>query len=126
MPSPPTGTVTFLFTDIAGSTQRWESGRAAMASALARHNAILDRAIASNAGHVFKTVGDAYCAAFADAASALAAAVDAPRALHAALWDEIVAASSSTLRHVRPTCLARRKSRHSPPVKPPWRSQAAG
>ncbi|MCC7019086.1 MAG: hypothetical protein IT332_04995 [Ardenticatenales bacterium] len=90
MTTPPTGTVTFLFTDIAGSTQRWEQDRAAMASALARHNAILDRAIASNAGHVFKTVGDAYCATFADAASALAAAVDAQRALHAALWDEIV------------------------------------
>ena len=87
----PTGTVTFLFTDIAGSTQRWEHDRAAMSAALDRHNAILERAIAAHGGHVFHTAGDAFCAAFADTAGALAAAVDAQRALALERWDEVAA-----------------------------------
>ena len=89
MTTPPTGTVTFLFTDIEGSTTRWEHQRAAMAPALDRHNAILDRAVAAHAGHVFHTAGDAYCAAFAHAADALNAAVEAQRALALERWDEV-------------------------------------
>jgi transcriptional regulator with XRE-family HTH domain len=61
----PSGTVTFLFTDIEGSTRRWEQHQAAMPRALARHDAILRQAIAAHGGVVFKTVGDAVCAAFA-------------------------------------------------------------
>ena len=55
----PTGTVTFLFTDIEGSTTRWEHQRVAMQTALARHDAILREAIETHGGTVFKTVGDA-------------------------------------------------------------------
>ena len=60
----PTGTVTFLFTDIEGSTKRWEQYPQAMSVALARHDDILRQAIEANGGYVFKTVGDAFCAAF--------------------------------------------------------------
>ena len=52
----PTGTITFLFTDIEGSTARWEQRRAAMQAALARHDAILREAIEGHGGVVFKTV----------------------------------------------------------------------
>jgi class 3 adenylate cyclase len=57
--SPPTGTVTFLFTDIEGSTKLWERHPAAMQTALARHDEILRGAIEERGGYVFKTVGDA-------------------------------------------------------------------
>ena len=85
----PTGTVTFLFTDIEGSTARWEHERTAMARALERHNAMLERAIATHGGQVFHTAGDAYCAAFASTGPALEAAVAAQRALHVERWDEV-------------------------------------
>jgi class 3 adenylate cyclase len=74
MPTPPTGTVTFLFTDIEGSTTRWEHHRAAMAPALDRHNALLAAAVDAHGGFVFKTVGDAFCAAFASPTDAVALA----------------------------------------------------
>ena len=77
----PTGRVTFLFTDIEGSTKLWEAHRDAMAVAVARHDALLRDAIDGHGGYVFKTVGDAFCAAFADPTGALAAAVAAQRAL---------------------------------------------
>ncbi len=54
----PTGTVTFLFTDIEGSTQLWEQHKELMPAALRRHDAILCQAIAAHAGGVFKTIGD--------------------------------------------------------------------
>ena len=82
----PTGTLTFLFTDIEGSTQRWEHQRDAMAAALVRHDALVRAAIEQHGGHVFKTVGDAFCAAFAHADDALAAALDAQRALADEDW----------------------------------------
>ena len=82
----PSGTLTFLFTDIEGSTARWEHQREAMAAALVRHDALVRGAIESHGGHVFKTVGDAFCAAFTGAADALAAALDAQRALAAEDW----------------------------------------
>jgi predicted ATPase/class 3 adenylate cyclase len=85
----PSGTVTFLFTDIEGSTRRWDRDRATMAVALARHDALLRTAIAANGGHVFKTVGDAFCAAFASAGRALEAAVAGQRALNAEAWGAI-------------------------------------
>jgi predicted ATPase/class 3 adenylate cyclase/Tfp pilus assembly protein PilF len=83
---PPSGTVTFLFTDIEGSTRAWERDRATMATALTRHDAILREAIEKQRGYVFKTVGDAFCAAFARAPDALAAAVGAQRTLAAEPW----------------------------------------
>ncbi len=86
MPQIPSGTVTFLFTDIEGSTERWEAQPDAMAGALARHDAILRAAVESHAGHVFKTIGDAVCASFPTARGGLAAAIDAQRALAAEDW----------------------------------------
>jgi len=78
----PTGTVTFLFTDIESSTQRWEEHRDAMRVAVARHDTLMRRAIESHRGYVFKTVGDAFCAAFSRADDALAAALEAQRVLN--------------------------------------------
>src|SRR5262245_55019280 len=88
-PSPaPTGTVTFLFTDIEGSTRLWEAQHDAMRAALARHDALLRQSIEGNGGLVFKTVGDAFCAAFATAPDAIAAALEAQRALKLEPWVE--------------------------------------
>ena len=67
----PTGTITFLFTDIEGSTQLWERAPETMKFALARHDMLLRRSIEQHGGYVFKTVGDAFCAAFSHAPDAL-------------------------------------------------------
>jgi class 3 adenylate cyclase len=75
--------VTFAFTDIVGSTQRWERDRVAMQAALRRHDELIRSAIAERGGHVFKTIGDAFCAAFAQAPDAVAALLAAQRALAA-------------------------------------------
>lgn len=77
----PTGTITFLFSDIEGSTARWQQDRGAMATALGRHDALMRAAIEQHGGYIFKTVGDAFCAAFATAPRTVAAALDAQRAL---------------------------------------------
>ena len=74
-------TVTFLFTDIEGSTRLWERDAAAMQSALDRHDEILHDSIEGHGGHAFKTVGDAFCAVFASAPDALEAALEAQRIL---------------------------------------------
>ena len=79
----PSGSVTFLFSDIEGSTKRWARNRAAMQDALRVHDRLMREAIAANGGYVFKTIGDAFCAAFASPESAAAAALDAQRALAA-------------------------------------------
>ena len=77
----PTGTVTFLFSDVEGSTERWERDRAAMATAVARHDAIVRDALERHGAYVFKTVGDAFYAAFALPEEAIAAALEAQRKL---------------------------------------------
>jgi len=77
----PTGTVTFLFSDIEGSTERWEKHHDAMKAAVARHEQLMRLAISRYGGHIFKTVGDAFCSAFATAPNAVKAALDAQRAL---------------------------------------------
>ncbi len=84
----PTGTVTFLFTDIEGSTMLWEQHPQAMRAALARHDAILRQAVALHRGVVFKTVGDSVHAVFARAIDALSDALAAQRGLHAEPWGE--------------------------------------
>jgi predicted ATPase/class 3 adenylate cyclase len=78
----PTGLVAFLFTDIEGSTKRWEQGPEAMKAAVARHEVLIRQAIAQNDGYVFKTVGDAFCAAFHSPRQAVDAAVAAQRVLY--------------------------------------------
>jgi len=70
------GTLTFLFTDIEGSTRAWEEQGRAMSAGSARHDAIVRTACAGNNGYVFKTLGDAFCVAFGAAHDALAAAID--------------------------------------------------
>jgi predicted ATPase/class 3 adenylate cyclase len=77
----PSGTVTFAFTDIEGSTQRWERDRLSMQQAVRRHDEIVGAAIVRNRGYVFKALGDAFCAAFSHPADAVAAMVDVQHAL---------------------------------------------
>jgi predicted ATPase/class 3 adenylate cyclase len=77
----PTGTVTFLVSDIEGSTERWESHPDAMADAVKRHDMLMRNAIESHGGYVFKTVGDAFCATFPRVSDAIAAALNAQHAL---------------------------------------------
>src|SRR5947207_15398971 len=81
MPDLPTGTLTFLFTDIEGSTKLWEEQPDTMRLARARHDALLRAAIETNGGVVFKTIGDAFCAAFSTARQALEAALAAQQSL---------------------------------------------
>ena len=85
----PTGTVTFLFTDLEGSTRLWEQYPQAMKNASARHDEILRDAVADHGGHTVKMTGDGVHAAFSDAPSALHAALDAQRAFSEQTWDEI-------------------------------------
>ncbi len=85
----PEGTVTFLFTDMEGSTRLWEQHPETMPALLARHHAMLRQTIARHGGHLFKTVGDGVCAAFASAHAALAAAVEAQHAFHTEAWDAL-------------------------------------
>src|SRR5262249_57515518 len=77
----PTGTVTFLFTDLEGSTRLWEQYPQAMKNASARHDEILRDAIAEYGGHIVKMTGDGGHAAVSDAPRALHAAPGVPRAL---------------------------------------------
>ncbi len=84
----PSGTVTFLFTDIEGSTHLWEQHPHAMPGALAHHDAILREATAAHGGVVFRTVGDAFCTAFASAPAALRAALAAQGALQDEPWGQ--------------------------------------
>src|SRR5215217_4137208 len=90
MPVIPTGTITFLFTDVEDSTRRWEQYHDEMRAALARHDAILRQAIEGKGGYVFKTVGDAFCAAFSTPHQALAATLDAQRSLVSEPWPQEV------------------------------------
>jgi predicted ATPase/class 3 adenylate cyclase len=85
----PTGTITFLFSDIEGSSKKWEQHPDAMRVALARHDKMLREAFEGNGGYVFKTVGDAFCVAFDTALQALVGALEAQRALHTTTWDGI-------------------------------------
>ena len=73
--------VTFLFTDVEGSTRRWEADAEGMRAALAAHDEVLRAAIKTHGGFMFKHTGDGVCAAFALPNAALAAAVDAQREL---------------------------------------------
>jgi predicted ATPase/class 3 adenylate cyclase len=86
--SPPTGTLTFLFTDIEGSTRLWEHDAPAMRAALARHDELLRWAIEEHGGYVFKTVGDAFCAAFTTGIDALECAHDTQRRFLPSEWEQ--------------------------------------
>ena len=85
----PSGIVAFLFTDIEGYTRGFEAAPTAMARAVERHDGCIAAAVEAAGGTVFKTIGDAFQIAFSQPQAALAAAVDAQRALAAAGWDDI-------------------------------------
>jgi predicted ATPase/class 3 adenylate cyclase len=82
------GTVILLFTDIEGSTKLWEKHPDQMREALARHDELLRHAIEHKSGHVFKTVGDAFCAAFSNAGAAVEAAASVQIALQSEPWPQ--------------------------------------
>jgi predicted ATPase/class 3 adenylate cyclase len=88
-PSLPSGTVTFLFTDIESSSKLWEQHPEAMKAVLARHDAILHGAVEAHHGRVIKTTGDGIHAVFDAAAHGLDAALAAQQALFAETWAEI-------------------------------------
>jgi predicted ATPase/class 3 adenylate cyclase len=85
----PVGTVTFLFTDIEGSTSLWEQHPDLIVEALKTHNTSVSGSIEANNGVVFKTIGDAFQAAFATAPQALWAAIAGQKALMEASWNEL-------------------------------------
>jgi predicted ATPase/class 3 adenylate cyclase len=82
----PTGTVTFLFTDIEGSTKLSQEYADALPALLARHQEILNQAIEAYHGFIFQVVGDSFSAAFDTAMNALKAASEAQRRLHNEGW----------------------------------------
>jgi class 3 adenylate cyclase len=82
----PSGTVTFLFTDIEGSTRLWQLDEQAMRAAMGRHDELLRQLVAAHGGEVFSTMGDGVAAAFPSASSAVAAALAAHDALSAEAW----------------------------------------
>jgi hypothetical protein len=79
--------VTFLFTDIERSTEMWERYRSVMPGALERHDAVMRDVIAASGGRVFKEVGDAFHAVFADPAQAITSAIAIQRSLRAETWE---------------------------------------
>jgi predicted ATPase/class 3 adenylate cyclase len=89
MPDLPSGTVAFLFTDIEGSTKRWETDQQATLLAVQRHFALLEEAISAHDGVLFKTIGDAVQAAFPTVPQAIEAAIQAQIALRREDWGEL-------------------------------------
>lgn len=83
----PTGTITFLFSDIEGSTQRWEKDRETMQSAFTRQEEIMRAAMENHGGFVYKMIGDAFQVAFSSAPAALAAALEAQSRMQNEPWD---------------------------------------
>lgn len=81
--------MTFLFTDIEGSTRLWEQYPYVMRDALALHDEIMEREIESAGGFIYSTAGDAYGAAFSDPVIAMGAAVSAQRSLKEAAWPDV-------------------------------------
>ncbi|MGH2379932.1 MAG: ATP-binding protein [Candidatus Limnocylindria bacterium] len=85
----PEGAVTFLFTDVEGSTELLEHYGVAMSAALARHHELFDAVVNRHGGAIFETVGDAVYAVFAHPPDAARAALDAQRSLAAEDWGPI-------------------------------------
>ena len=84
----PSGTVTFLFTDIEGSTRLWDAAPNTMQAALERHDHILRTAVEGHGGYIFATGGDGFAVAFNRVGDALAAAVAAQEELGVESWPE--------------------------------------
>ena len=90
MSSLPSGTVTFLFTDIEGSTKLARAHPETWEAARARHHAILREAIETNNGYIFQIIGDAFCGAFHNSGNALKAATQAQQKLKNEAWNDAV------------------------------------
>lgn len=84
----PTGTVTFLFTDIEGSTKLAQKFHDKLPEVLAKHHSILNECVENNNGFVFKTVGDAFCCAFQNADDAVRASVQSQKMLNSVDWKD--------------------------------------
>src|SRR5215207_9939319 len=89
MPELPSGTVAFLFTDIEGSTKRWEADQRATFEAVQRHFTLVEEAISTHDGVLFKKIGDAVQAAFPTVPKAISAAIQAQIALRREDWGEL-------------------------------------
>ena len=89
-PALPGGTVTFLFTDIEGSTRLWDAFPDDMRLALSLHDRAVEAAVATCGGHVVKNTGDGMFAAFSSAPEAAAAAVAAQQALASMEWPVVI------------------------------------
>src|ERR671912_238861 len=122
----PTGTVTFLFTDIEGSTKLWEKSPRGMQVALTRHDALLWEAIEGHGGFVFKTVGDAFCAVFPTALGALESALAAQRGLFSEAWGEEIGALRARMALHTGTTHERDGDYFGPPVNRVARLLSAG
>src|SRR5918996_650818 len=122
----PTGTVTFLFTDIEGSTKLWEKSPRDMQVALTRHDALLWEAIEGHGGFVFKTVGDAFCAVFPTALGALESALAAQRGLFVEAWGEEIGALKARMALHTGTTHERDGDYFGPPVNRVARLLSAG
>lgn len=101
----PTGTVTFLFTDIEGSTKLWEEFPEAMKSALSKHDSILKEAVESNHGQIVKTTGDGIHAVFTTAIDAINAAITSQHNLNSLILNDNVVSvrGADELRHYSTT-----------------------
>ena len=86
---PPSGTVTFLLTDLEGSTRMWERDPEAMKAAMVRHDELLEKTIAAHRGYVFARMGDGMAASFSTARHAVCAAVDIQTALADEQWSTV-------------------------------------
>src|SRR5688572_29344864 len=73
--TPPTGSVTFLFTDVEGSTHLWETDPTGMATSIEAHDALVREVVEANGGHIFSTAGDGFGAAFSSPVAAISAAL---------------------------------------------------
>jgi predicted ATPase/class 3 adenylate cyclase len=122
----PTGTVTFLFTDIEGSTKLWEKSPRGMQVALTRHDALLWEAIEGHGGFVFKTVGDAFCAVFPTALGALESAYAAQRTLVSEAWGDEIGALRARMALHTGTTHERDGDYFGPPVNRVARLLSAG
>lgn len=89
-PLPRTGVLTFVFTDIEGSTTRWDRAPDAMASALAAHDAIVSETLETHGGSIFKRAGDAFACVFSSPVHACVAAIEIQRKLASQAWDRAI------------------------------------
>ncbi len=122
----PGGTVTFLFTDIEGSTRLWDAFPDEMRQALSMHNRVMADAVEANRGHLVKNTGDGMFAAFSSAPAAVAAAVAAQRMLGTAEWPVVVGSLGVRMALHTATIEPSGGDYHGPDVNRVARIEAAG